>query len=379
MEHISIIAQLLKKNPAAAGGTIYIRGYFNRRSIASKSTGQKVLSVHWDHHARQVMDGMPNANLINTVIAGKIHAMQKLLLQKEMMGTVITPGLIKKAVRGDLDETRDFISFCRDRIKIDYSNKETRRSYLGECTKMEQFTGHLSFGDINYDLLSRYKAFMRDRLKNDPNTVWKSFKFLNTMLSKALKIGGIIDANPMKSFDRGKYIQRPKIGMEIDHCNKIAAICIDPLHPVILRRVGMYMLLMAYSGMRFSDAMRFDPDQHVKDGRLVMDYQKFSSSVNFVVHDRLQKAIDWIRDNRLKLSNKDFNIWAKVLGTLIGLSFDLTSHRGRHTMGGLLADLEIPEEQAQVILGHKDIRSTRVYYHVKNKAVDKSIGKMNSL
>ena len=57
----------------------------------------------------------------------------------------------------------------------------------------------------------------------------------------------------------------------------------------------------------------------------------------------------------------------------------LTCHVGRHTFGGLLAEMEIPEEQAQKLLAHKDIRSTRVYYHIKAKNLDNAMDKLNNM
>jgi len=378
MEHVSIIAQFSKKNPSHNYGTIKIRGYFKRKAVATKSTGHKILEIHWDANTRQVNSKAPNATLINTAISIKIQEMNAALLKKEIMGATVSRHQVVKAIKG-ADHSRDFLSFCRERIQIEYPNKETRRSYLGECTKLEEFRPALSFGDINYDFLARYKQYMTEELHNDTNTIWKSFKFINTMIRKAIKMGDIIQENPFSTFNRGKYTQKPKIGLEIHECDRIEQISRDENQPVILRRVALYMLLMSYSGMRFNDAMKFNPDIHFQSGRLIMDYQKFSGNVNYKVFDRLANVIERVKTNRLKLSNKEFNKWLKVLGPLAGTKLSLTSHMGRHTLGGLLADMEIPEEQAQKILGHKDIRSTRVYYHVKNKAVDKSLQKLNNL
>jgi site-specific recombinase XerD len=148
----------------------------------------------------------------------------------------------------------------------------------------------------------------------------------------------------------------------------------------MIRKVSIYFLLMAYSGMRFGDAMKFDPAIHiVDDERIVMDYHKFDTSVNNKMYNRLRVIVELVKLNPLNTSNKTFNQWLKVIAATCNIKINLSAHVGRHTMGGLLAEMEIPEEQARIILGQRDIRSTRIYYHIKNKNIDKAMDTMNTL
>lgn len=378
MESISIIAQFKKKNPALNYGTIYIRGYYNRRPVKAKSTGYVIQENHWDPDQRKVKTAAPNAALINTNLAMQLQQMQAQLMQKQIMGVPLNRAMVHKAVAG-IDDSKDFIAYCRQRITDDYGNKETRRTYRSECTKMEQFRPVISFADIDNNFLVSYRNYMRDKLKNDTNTIWKSFKFINTMINKAIDTGGILLENPFKNFDRGKYEQRPKEGIEINQCEEILKLCLDKHQPVMLQRVAMYFLLMAYSGMRFSDAMDFNPDDHIQNGRFVMTYKKFNTNVNFEIWERLANIVTMVRHNRLKICNKEFNKWLKVVGGLCKIELTLTSHVGRHTMGGFLRDLDIPIDKAQVIMGHKDQRSTEIYFHIKNKTIDGHVKKLDAL
>jgi hypothetical protein len=382
MEHISIIAQFINKNAASKTGMIKIRGYYKRKQVAQRSTGYKIHADQWDPELRKVREGTPNARLINACIDKKVQEISAQLMKKEIMGATLNRSQVKKAVQG-VDDSRDFLQFCRDRIQIDYKNAETRRTYRTECDKLETFRPVIRFCDLGFEFFAEYKHYMQEGLENDVNTIFKAFKMINTFVEKALLIGGIIDVSPFEGFNRGKYIQKPKIGLEMDQCALIEPVCTDPTKPADLRQVATYFLLMCYSGMRFSDARRFNPNVNVRDGRFVMTYQKWQTNVNYEVHARLARIIDLVRDNPLKLSNRDFNLWLKVLGPLVGIELPdgdtLNSHKGRHSLGGWLADLEIPEAQAGLIMGHKDPRSIRVYYHMKNKAIDRSVKKMDSL
>jgi integrase/recombinase XerD len=380
MENVSIIAQLKLKKSSSLYGTIIIRGFYNRKPVTSKSTGIKVHIDHWDVSTRSVNNHAPNAKLANTVIQKRIQEMQAQLMKQEIAGHRINRNTVHKAVKG-IDDSKDFIAFSLERIRTDYQSKETIRSYEGECTKLQQFKPLISFADIDYSFLSSYKKYMLETLSNDGNTVWKSFKFINTMINKAMAIGGIIHENPFKQFDRGKYIQKQRNYLELTDCisieNKVA---LNEDQPVLIRRVGIRFLLMCYSGMRFADAINFNPDDHVKNERIVMNYQKFNTSVNnSLVFERLKHIVELTKNAPLKMSNKEFNRWLKVIAGACNIKINLTSHLGRHTLGSLLAEAEVPMETAQLILGHKDIRSTRIYYHQKAKTQDKAMERLNSL
>lgn len=373
---VSIIAQPKKKKNTDLQATIYIRGYYNRKPVASISTGQKINIEHWDPVNRRLLTGSPNAKLVNAVIEIKLQQMHGQLLKKEIMGTSINRQHVAKAVR-NVDDSKDFLLFCKDRITL-YNNKETKRTYNSEVTKLEQFQQLISFSDIDYHFLQKYKAYMQQILNNKDNTVWKSFKFINTMINHALKCGGIIECNPFADFSRGTYTQTSRNFLDISHCDKIMELTGNENE--MIRKVSIYFLLMSYSGMRFSDAMQFNPDRHVVDGeRIVMDYQKFDTNVNNKMFKRLKVIVDLVRTNRLNTSNKTFNQWLKIIAATCNIKINLSAHVGRHTMGGILAEMEIPEEQARIILGQKDIRSTRIYYHIKNKNIDKAMDTLNTL
>ena len=80
------------------------------------------------------------------------------------------------------------------------------------------------------------------------------------------------------------------------------------------------------------------------------------------------------------MSNQDFKQNLKIVAALAGITHvKLSAHVGRHTSCGLLAEMKIPQEQAQRRLAHRDIRSTRVYHHVKVKSLDQAMDKMNEL
>lgn len=380
MQHRSIIAVLKKKKPEHNFGTIYIRGFFNRKPVAAISTGHKVLITHWDADNRCVIDKAPNAKLINTCIASKLQDMEKQLLQIEIMGKPVNRRHIKTAIKGN-NSAADFITFCLDNIKAKYINDETIRTYSSELTKIKKYQAEISFADIDFQFLTQYKAYMRDELKNSDNTIWKSFKFLRTMTNDAIKTGGIIVTDPFEEFNRGTYEQTVPVYLKHDECNKLYNLLNDDNIAVIVKRVTLYFLLMCYSGLRFEDAMSFDTEKHVIDNtRLVRKTSKGKGQIiNIKLYGRLAEIVALVKMFPLKISNKEFNKWMKIIAALTGIEKDITAHSGRHTFGSLLADMNVPIEKAQLLLGHAKISSTKIYYHIKEKNVDEEMEKLNAL
>lgn len=378
MEKISVLAQLKVKRPTDTEGVIIIRGFYNRRPVAAKSTGYKVNRGHWDVTTRRVLNSCENAGLINSCIHKRLTDIQADLLQKEIMGALLTRKHVVDAIRG-VSTSKDFIIYCKERILQDYPNPETRQSYTSECNKLEGFMPLISFADIDPNFLQKYRNYLRDKLKNSSNTQWRSLKFVFLMINKAMKEGGILKRNPFDDFDRGKYVQTEKPYLNLQEIDAIEELITKPATAPTLRKVAIRFLLMVYSGMRFGDAMKFNPDIHVKNNRFVMEYKKYSGKVNLIMHRRFLNCVELIKENPLQMSNQKFNEWLKALASVCEIQKNITTHTGRHTLGHMLSEMNIPKEKARLIMAHKDDTSLNIYYHISESQVDREVLKLDDL
>lgn len=381
MENVTVVPAIRLSRMTGGKAPLVIKVIIGGTIAKTLAMGIKVDPANWNIATRSVLKGEPNHGLYNMKIKQEVSRLEAEFTAKSLMGITITKSRAKKIAEGK-DPGRDFYKFCDEWIPQKYTNKETIRTYESEVTKLKKHAKELAFGDIDFKFLTGYKKYMQLKLDNKDNTIWKTFKFINTMILDAIKMKGIINDNPFDEFDRGVYKNPDKLGIELSDCDKIEPLCTDETKPVIIRRVATRFLLMCYCGLRFEDAMSFDPAIHVVDGnRIKLKTQKMGVALNMKLYNRLSRIIDLLRQYpKLNLDNKDFNRYLKQVGEYAELGhMDLTCHKGRHTFGGLLAEMEIPEEQAQKLLAHKDIRSTRVYYHIKGKNLDNAMDKMNGL
>lgn len=381
--NISILAAIRADKPRKDGTcAVMIRILFNRNVIATESIGKYIEPIYWDDIRRNVKRSHPNAAVINAAIINKIAALQKLMNRFEIEGKPITPAGIKNLLGGK-DPGADFYEYCMGHIPIKYCKNEqygTRVSYYSELTKLKKFAPSLNFYDINCAFLDKYRAFLLMELNNHHNTAWKALKFMRTMFSDAIKEKVFHGEDPFLSFDRGKYQQGQRQFIEVEDCKEIYKLLQTSI-PDTLRDVGYYYLFMCYTGFRYNTATSvFNYDIHVeKDKRIIMPGQKKGSDVNILIHELLRPVIDYVRHHKIAITSQHFNKYLGVIGTLSNIKIPLTAHVGRHTFGGILAQLDTPIRVAQKLLGHKDMKSTEIYFHMRDKSLDKAMKGFDSL
>lgn len=381
MENVSVFAALRMDNLLAGKAMIVVRVVVKRKVAKTIPTGMRVLPSDWDEKARLVRPVAPNATLMNSNLKKETNRLEGLLLNKSLLGIPLTKNRVKQILEGK-DPGKDFTAFCKEWVPQKYRNKNTVRTYLSEVTKLARFKSGVCFGDFDYRFLTSYKKYMRDHLGNSDNTVWKSFKFMNTMINDALKMKGIIESNPFDDFSRGKYTNPDKLGIELTDCDAIEALALRENTSSMIRSVSFKFLLMCYSGLRFGDAIRFDPDIHALGGsRLQLKTEKQGVLLNMKTYDRLNRVIEYVKEFPMPvMTNKDFNQYMKIVAEMAGVTgVKLSAHVGRHTFGELLAEAGLSIDDAQKLLAHRDRRSTEVYFRIKNKRLDDAMDKMNAL
>ena len=305
-----IVNPALRLSTAAGGkATVIIRVLVGRQVVKTLNADIKINPKHWDTENRQVGKGDPNHQVYNLKLAKEIYRITADFTRQESLGVELTKDRAQKIAEGKAPG-RDFYKFCLEWIPQKYSKPETLRTYRSEITKLEKFKKELAFGDIDYKFLTNYKGYMEKVLKNSHNTVWKSFKFMNTMIRDAIKMKGIIDHNPFDNFNHGNYKNPEKLGIELER---------EDLSPEG-RRVVVQFLLMCYSGLRFEDAMAFELAVHViNNDRIFMKTQKAGVVLNMKLYGRLSRIISLLQDQPLSVtSNQDFNRWLKIVAEMAG-------------------------------------------------------------
>jgi integrase len=381
MQNRNIYPYLIKAKASKKTGEIpiYISIEIDSVQVAAKSIQRKVLLEHWDAERKCIKDTVTNAKLINAAIKKRIDELEAEFLKRELLGSEVTKQAVRAQVRGKAN--LDYATFCREVIPKLYKVEGTIKQFLTEVNKLEAYCGSLSFSDINYEFLTNYKAYMRDELENEPNTIFKAFKTMRRMCYIALKMERIPFHPILKcGFYIGKYEDTDPEYLEWDEVLAFRnALFTKPSLTYSQRRAGWHFILQCCSGLRFSDVSRFKFDDFVRvdstGHRLVLETKKNGEMVSIAFTSMITEAVNMVcqMPYDFSIANQVYNSELKVVGGVAGITKSIASHMGRHSFGMRCAELGMKEEDVMRLMGHRNIKHTRIYFKIKNRRLDEAM------
>lgn len=104
--------------------------------------------------------------------------------------------------------------------------------------------------------------------------------------------------------------------------------------------------------------------------------EKTGEIIGLPIDDRLRKLFDRIDFKAMHYTGEQYNRLLKLVIKGAGINKKISSHSGRHTAAMRFTNSGIRQEVVAKILGHKDLRSTRVYSKIGNVAIDNELKKL---
>lgn len=243
-------------------------------------------------------------------------------------------------------------------------SSETIRGYRAQLTKMKDFRKTLAFDEIDSAFLITYEKYMIKERQNVPNTVSRSFKFIKSVITKARE-QKITEINPFES-KKISYTETMRSRLTIKEINRLEAYHrsegINDKH----KKVLTHFLFACYTGLRYSDIVHFKHSD-IDDTIINIKMHKTGIYVRIPIID---KAKSLIPANKYKIKNLNvFTVMTnqhsnRVLKDVIkaaGIDKDISFHSARHTFATVGIDLGIPIEIISQLLGHTDVKVTRIY------------------
>lgn len=292
------------------------------------------------------------------------HKAYNLKIREEILSTERKGGFDKKENTGPL-----FLDYCETLI-VRWGNLRrppTIRYYNSEVTKFRYFADDYTVEQITPQVLRAYLDHCY-ALGNTENTAWKTFKFLKTVINKAVK-EGLIKDNPFFLFDSPKYRDPKKQYLTTVQIKKIEGVLKKPL-PESVTFAATWFLIGCYSGLRFSDMHTFSKKHNIVSGRLVVYTGKTLEVVSMPVSDHLKGLFESIQYKPMRFNNAHYNKLLKKVGAIAKVDITLTAHVSRHTAAIRWANAGISQEVTGKLLGHTNLRTTAIYFKLTNKRID---------
>jgi site-specific recombinase XerD len=257
-------------------------------------------------------------------------------------------------------------------------SEATIQQYQTEGEKFLAWAGDIKLSRITVDLLNGYKAYLFKEGNNgkpyESNTVWKSFKDLKRIISKA-HTERIIEHNPFDLFDNVKYKNPPKLYLVKEQVDAINTYVLSGHAPERIAFVANWFLIGCYSGLRFSDMAKFSKREHIKGGRLILYTTKTGEIVSLPLVTQIEELLERVKYKGLDLSNQKYNDYLKIVGEAAGVG-SLNAHKSRHTFAVMCAEKGISPEVTAKLMGVTSIKTVAIYYKITGNRMDDEFGKL---
>ena len=255
-------------------------------------------------------------------------------------------------------------------------------------------TKSLELEELNYKLAQEYQTYLTT-LENPDGSIHYSANAVSGMMYTVkvfyefLKTKGLVHSNPFKSIRNIK--RKNKIPKNIPKENKMETF-MESLrcfwkqkhlrHRRVLYKIHVIAELMYATGLRLQEVADLeieDIDIHaklvlVRNGKGGERKAFLNEYAAKVLHYYITEMREYINKNREskklfgvksgKTMEDMVNDWLKAMGEQAGIK-RFTSHNFRHTLGFHLLRRGCGLRYIQLILGHKDMRSTTIYAKVE--------------
>lgn len=374
------------KNEKNGKAPLSIRATYNQQS-KHYSLGIQVEKAFFDNDKGEVKHKHPNANLYNRIIRAKLIEVEQIYLQQLAKGIPIT---LNPVVTKDSNELlfQEAANQCFAALKNKATEKYIQRC-SNVCSEFVEIIGNQKFKNITIGALNTYEQEMYAR-KNSANTISRKYKWIKQVANFA-NTHYNIDIKAFKLFKVAKYTNPLRQYLTIEEIAKIEAIDNSRLlikledklslkvSPATLVNIKNAFLIACYTTLRFSDLQNFNYNEKVilNDGskRIILSTQKTGSIVSIAIDEKIDK---WLQQLKPLPSNAICNKTLKIIQKLAGIDKSITFHMSRHSFATNLLNKGARIEVISELLGHTDIRTTKIYAKVANPARDEAVALLHT-
>lgn len=359
-------------------GSVDVRVTIDRRSYYI-GTGVKVLPSEWRYGRVANRADSVELNERISIVARKVEKEINMCIDE---GRTVNVAEVRRRVFAVREvSSRPLIDWIREQVPKLNTSSGTMRHYNTLIARLEEYGRLNRWEDLTVENLCEWDAWLHrlparqsaaDRLQKKPvgrvcdGTVWNHHKWLKAMLSRAERFGLIV-RNPYVSL-RGQFKRGDKESVEYltrDEMLRIEAVDVkgDPR----LEVARDLFVIQMYTGLSFSDLMRFDIKEYNKvNGRYVRVGTRVKTGVPFVSM-LLQPVVMILKKYNWQIpvvNNADYNRDLKIIGQSAKIDTRLHSHLARHTFATWMLSEGVPIESLSKMLGHTNITQTQRYAKV---------------
>lgn len=259
---------------------------------------------------------------------------------------------------------------------INFSGEETTFKQINREYCKEFLMYIKSAGNFNLDKSEKQDTGLT------PNTQNRIYRNLNQVLNSALK-ANLIKENPLDSINGNAKPKAEEGTREFLSISDVKKLIATPCKQIDLKRAFIFSCL---TGLRFSDISKLTwKEVRNEDNETSLHFRMQKTQRECVVYVS-DEAKKWMPERGkssellFKLaSNYNVNKALAKWAANAGVTKKVTFHVARHTCATLSLSLGNSIEVVSDMLGHTDIKTTKIYAKVLAESKKKAVAKQNGL
>lgn len=333
----------------------------------------------WNDKTEMAKGKTDQARAINLIIENRRATLMQLVVRAELNNEVLTLDKCRGLFSGNAPAV-DFWQFIDQEIERGKSivSHQHWKHYVTARQKLARFAPGVNWHDLNPDFWRSFHAYMAGKLNNHPNTIFKTLSFFRRWLNIAVK-DGYLQINHLQQYTVKKAPTNREY-LTINEVEKLENLLIATNIPDKIRLVLPWFLFGCYTGLRYADlkALRWND---INENCIVLKQGKTGMVVRIPLTNQAKQHLPDPGNGYVfrVYSNQKCNDYLKIAAMYAGINKSVSFHVARHTFATISLNIGIPIEIVSQLLGHQDIKTTRVYAKLLNKTIDENMKRWDQL
>lgn len=335
---------------------------------------------HWSQSAQMVTGGetKENDNIKLNLLKTEIDTNHLLLKAKRksvsahiLKQQTKLSGHIKTFLEVMEEYNTEIIQNKPDTPANEIKSKDTLKTYRYRFDNFRQFLLHekktgLAIDELNHTLLNKLKSWLGSKKKSESIAYHAKHIYLIQAIERYAHDQHYIDRLNLSNYTAYPGCEEDYDNVpHIDESELPGLLNFAPANPQ-LEKVKDLIIFQCFTGMAYADLMKFEKSMIVKDrGVMFIKYKRTKTKVPAtpILLPESKAIIDKYNGVLPKISNKEYNLYLKVVAAFSGITVELSSHVGRKTFGmRMLNEYCFKIEEVSRMLGHATVSTTQKYY-----------------
>ncbi len=367
--------------------SVYLQGIFNR--VVKKY--QLGVNVHENNFKNGIITKADiDHHRKNLLIDKAMNKAKKIKFDYEIKEIDLTIDTFEKEfnnIKYSSSSFYDFIEGQMPYLKARFA-KGTIKFYDKSVSKLKRFRGEFNLGDVNLAFLKDFEKHMIV-IGNNKNTISSSMSFVKRIIKQAIK-AGVIEKDPFKDYPIERVVGNRSF-LSSEELSKLVELYSLGELTANKQNVLQYFLFCCFTGLRYSDIkdLRFKDIYQASDGAnkkvsiISIDMHKTGKPVRIpMLSDALKLMPETGLDNQKVFrvfANQPTNRYLKEIMEKKEIFKEISFHCARHTFATVALSSGIRIDIIGEILGHRDLKTTKIYAKYLDDTLITEMKKFNQL